>query len=63
MEETYIQSRQNDQIKNLVKLRERKYRNRQERFLIEGMPFLNRELPVNEMHLPSPNWLDYVRHG
>jgi TrmH family RNA methyltransferase len=37
MEETYIQSRQNDQIKNLVKLRERKHRDRQERFLIEGL--------------------------
>ena len=37
MEESYIQSRQNDQIKNLVKLRERKHRDRQERFLVEGM--------------------------
>ena len=44
MEETYIQSRQNDQIKNLVKLRERKYRNRQERFLIEGMRELSHAL-------------------
>lgn len=37
MEETYIQSRQNDQVKNLVKLRERKHRDRQERFLVEGL--------------------------
>ena len=37
MEEIYIQSRQNDQVKNLVKLRERKYRERQSRFLIEGL--------------------------
>ncbi len=37
MEEIYIQSRQNDQIKNLVKLRERKHRDRQSRFLIEGL--------------------------
>lgn len=37
MEERYIQSRQNEQVKNLVKLRERKHRDRQERFLIEGL--------------------------
>ena len=37
MEELYIQSRQNDQVKNLVKLRERKYRERQSRYLIEGL--------------------------
>jgi TrmH family RNA methyltransferase len=37
MEESYIQSRQNDQVKNLVKLRERKHRDRQERFLVEGL--------------------------
>ncbi len=37
MEEAYIQSRQNDQVKNLVKLRERKHRDRQERFLVEGL--------------------------
>ena len=44
MEEPYIQSRQNDQIKNLVKLRERKYRDRQERFLVEGMRELGHAL-------------------
>ena len=44
MEELYIQSRQNDQIKNLVKLRERKHRDRQERFLVEGMRELNHAL-------------------
>jgi TrmH family RNA methyltransferase len=37
MEEYYIQSRQNDQVKNLVKLRERKHRDRQSRFLVEGL--------------------------
>ena len=37
MAEAYIQSRQNDQVKNLVKLRERKHRDRQERFLVEGL--------------------------
>jgi TrmH family RNA methyltransferase len=36
MEEAYIQSRQNEQVKNLVKLRERKHRDRQQRFLVEG---------------------------
>lgn len=37
MNEPYIHSRQNDQVKNLVKLRERKHRDRQERFLVEGL--------------------------
>lgn len=37
MEETYIESQQNSHVKNLVKLRERKHRNRQERFIIEGL--------------------------
>ncbi|MGC6506338.1 MAG: TrmH family RNA methyltransferase [Coraliomargaritaceae bacterium] len=37
MEESYIHSKQNDQIKNLVKLRERKHRDRQERFIVEGL--------------------------
>ena len=37
MEEIYIQSLQNNQVKNLVKLRERKYRERQSCCLIEGL--------------------------
>lgn len=37
MEEIHIQSRQNEQVKNLVKLRERKHRDRQSRFLVEGL--------------------------
>lgn len=37
MEENYIQSKHNDRIKNLVKLRERKHRDRQECFIIEGL--------------------------
>ncbi|NBB77973.1 MAG: RNA methyltransferase [Verrucomicrobia bacterium] len=37
METPYIQSRQHEQVKNLVKLRERKHRDRQSRFLIEGL--------------------------
>ena len=37
MEDSYIQSLQNDQVKNLVKLRERKYRDRQSHFLVEGL--------------------------
>ena len=44
MEEPYIQSRQNDQIKNLVRLRERKHRDRQELFLVEGMRELSHAL-------------------
>ena len=47
MEEPYIQSRHNDQIKNLVKLRERKYRDRQERFLVEGMREVSHALNSN----------------
>ncbi|MGK0456188.1 MAG: TrmH family RNA methyltransferase [Zhongshania aliphaticivorans] len=47
MEETYIQSRQNDQIKNLVKLRERKHRDRQECFLVEGLRELSHALNSN----------------
>lgn len=37
MGDFYIQSRQNEQVKNLVKLRERKHRDRQSRFLVEGL--------------------------
>lgn len=37
METNYIKSRQNEQVKNLVKLRERKHRDRQSRFLVEGL--------------------------
>lgn len=37
MHETVIQSRHNEQVKNLVKLQKRKYRDRQERFLVEGL--------------------------
>jgi TrmH family RNA methyltransferase len=44
MEDAYIQSRQNDQVKNLVKLRERKHRDRQERFLVEGLRELGHAL-------------------
>lgn len=44
MDEQYIQSKQNDQVKNLVKLRERKHRDRQERFLVEGLRELGHAL-------------------
>ncbi len=44
MEDTYIHSRNNDQVKNLVKLRERKHRDRQERFLVEGLRELSHAL-------------------
>lgn len=44
MQDAYIQSRQNDQVKHLVKLRERKHRDRQERFIIEGLRELGHAL-------------------
>ena len=37
MEDYYIQSKQNEQVKNLVRLRERKHRDRQKRFIVEGL--------------------------
>ena len=37
MHQSYIQSRQNSQVKNLVKLRDRKHRDRQARFPVEGL--------------------------
>lgn len=43
-QESYIQSRQNEQVKNLVKLRERKHRDRQSRFLVEGLRELEHAL-------------------
>jgi TrmH family RNA methyltransferase len=43
-QESYIQSRQNEQVKNLVKLRERKHRDRQSRFLVEGLRELDHAL-------------------
>ena len=43
-EEPYIQSRQNEQVKNLVKLRERKHRDRQDRFVVEGLRELEHAL-------------------
>ena len=44
MEDAYIQSKQNEQVKNLVKLREREHRDRQERFLVEGLRELGHAL-------------------
>jgi len=44
MDESYIQSVNNDQVKNLVKLRERKHRDRQERFVVEGLRELGHAL-------------------
>jgi len=37
MESNYIESPQNTHVKNLVKLRDRKHRNRQDKFIIEGL--------------------------
>ena len=36
MDTAYIESPQNSHVKNLVKLRDRKHRNRQDKFIIEG---------------------------
>lgn len=47
MEDSYIQSRQNEQIKNLVKLHERKHRDRQDRFLVEGLRELTHALEAS----------------
>ena len=66
MEEPYIQSRQNTQIKNLVKLRERKYRDRQESFLIEGLRELSHALDSNyaiETIYYCPEYFPTDRHS
>lgn len=66
MEEPYIQSRQNIQIKNLVKLRERKYRDRQESFLIEGLRELEHARSSNyeiEMIYYCPDYFPTERHS
>jgi RNA methyltransferase, TrmH family len=69
MEETYIQSRQNEQVKNLVKLRERKHRDRQDRFLVEGLRELGHALgsgyEVESIYFcpeffPSPDHIDFI---
>ncbi|MFP4204176.1 MAG: TrmH family RNA methyltransferase [Opitutales bacterium] len=44
MTEPLIQSRQNEQVKDLVRLRERKHRERQGRFLVEGLRELEHAL-------------------
>ncbi|MFP4157767.1 MAG: TrmH family RNA methyltransferase [Opitutales bacterium] len=46
-EEPYIQSRQNELVKNLVKLRERKHRDRQARFVVEGLRELEHALAAD----------------
>lgn len=69
MEEAYIQSKQNDQVKNLVKLRERKHRDRQERFLVEGLRELGHALGAGfdidtiyfcPEHFPSTDHSDFI---
>lgn len=46
----YIESPQNNHVKNLVKLRDRKHRNRQDKFIIEGLReiehVINADYPV-----------------
>ena len=66
MTEPYIQSRQNDQVKNLVKLRERKHRDRQERFLVEGLREIGHALTadyeIEELYY-CPEFFPGGRHG
>ncbi len=70
MEDAYIQSRHNEQIKNLVKLRERKYRDRQERFLVEGLRELSHALQAGYAienlyycpeHFPTEAHSEFIR--
>ncbi|NCG09138.1 MAG: RNA methyltransferase [Verrucomicrobia bacterium] len=70
MEDAYIQSRHNEQIKNLVKLRERKHRERQERFLVEGLRELSHALDAGYAieclyycpeHFPSEAHAEFIR--
>lgn len=42
--EPYIESRQNEQVKNLVRLKDRKHRDRQSRFVVEGLRELEHAL-------------------
>lgn len=70
MEDPFIQSRNNEQIKNLVKLRERKHRDRQERFLVEGLRELSHALEAGYTietlyycpeHFPSEAHSEFIR--
>ena len=47
MESMYIESPQNRHVKNLVKLRDRKHRNRQDKFIIEGLRELEHAIDAN----------------
>lgn len=69
MEEDYIHSRNNEQIKNLVKLRERKHRDRQERFIVEGLRESNHAITAGYQietlyfcpeYFPSQAHSDYI---
>ena len=68
-EDSYIQSRQNEQVKNLVKLRERKHRDRQSKFVIEGLRELSHAIEAGYTienvyfcpeHLPQEHHSDFV---
>ena len=54
MDTAYIESPQNNHVKNLVKLRDRKHRNRQDKFIIEGQreiePALASDYTVNTLY-------------
>ena len=47
MESMYIESPQNNHVKNLVKLRDRKHRNRQDKFIIEGLREIQHAIDSN----------------
>ena len=70
MEDAYIQSRHNEQVKNLVKLRERKHRDRQERFLVEGLREISHALEAGYRiesiyhcpeHFPTEAHAEFIR--
>ena len=67
METPYIQSRQNEQVKNLVKLRERKHRDRQSRFLVEGLREIRHALSagfdVNQLYFCPEFFPDGDEHA
>ena len=71
MESMYIESPQNYHVKNLVKLRDRKHRNRQDKFIIEGLReiqhAINSGYPVGTIYycpelFPSESHSQFLDH-
>ena len=62
----YIESPQNNHVKNLVKLRDRKHRNRQDKFIIEGLREINHAInsgyPVTTIYY-CPELFPYNSHA